>query len=261
MNETLDKRLQQELNSFKTLWKGGFYEGDVLAELHWSTYGSCGYMSVLHATYLRCIKPYVNQDSTVLEIGPGRGTWTKTMLHAKKIMVMDALSAEHNDFWNFIGPRSNVEYIQVNDFSCKALPDNFFNYMFSFGCLCHISFDGITEYATNLFPKLKSGCNCFWMIADYDKLNTVPDRQEDINIYMHLFKRKKKFLPFYYAYKIFGAKKPRFNKNEDDTPWPGRWYHTGKDRCCEMLKSKGYRIIDSDVETLHRDPIIHFTKD
>ena len=50
MNETLDKRLQQELNSFKTLWKGGFYEGDVLAELHWSTYGSCGYMSVLHAT-------------------------------------------------------------------------------------------------------------------------------------------------------------------------------------------------------------------
>jgi hypothetical protein len=92
--------------------------------------------------------------------------------------------------------------------------------MFSFGCLCHISFDGITEYATNLFPKLKSGCNCFWMIADYDKLNTVPDRQEDINIYMHLFKRKKKFLPFYYAYKIFGAKKPRFNKMK--TTHPGR---------------------------------------
>ena len=108
MNETLDKRLQQELNSFKTLWKGGFYEGDVLAELHWSTYGSCGYMSVLHATYLRCIKPYVNQDSTVLEIGPGRGTWTKTMLHAKKIMVMDALSAEHNDFWNFIGEKPKI---------------------------------------------------------------------------------------------------------------------------------------------------------
>jgi len=99
------------------------------------------------------------------------------------------------------------------------------------------------------------------MIADYDKLNTVPAREEDINIYRHLFKRKKKFLPFYYAYKLFGAKKPKFNKNEDDTPWPGRWYHTGKERCCEMLETKGYRIIDSDVETLHRDPIIHFTKD
>jgi len=263
MSDKLTERLQSELASFQTIWKGGYFEGPVLSELQFSGgYGSCGYMSVVYATYLKCIKPYINSESVVLEIGPGRGTWTKTMLGAKKVVVMDALSAEHNDFWRFVGDRPNVEYIEVKDFSCDQLPDNFFNYVFSFGCLCHISFDGIAEYATNLFPKLRSGCNCFWMIADYDKANTIPMREGDLDIYLHLLERKKVLFPLYVIYKsLFKRTKPTYDKNEDDTPRPARWYHAGLDRCCEMLESKGYRIIERDTGTLHRDPIIHFTKD
>ncbi len=48
------------------------------------------------------------------------------------------------------------------------LPDNKFSYLFSFGCFCHISFDGITEYMKKLFPKLREGANCFVMVADYE---------------------------------------------------------------------------------------------
>ena len=43
--------------------------------------------------------------------------------------------------------------------------------MFSFGTLCHVSFEGIEEYAKNLHKKLKTGANCFWMIGDYNKNN------------------------------------------------------------------------------------------
>jgi hypothetical protein len=261
MNEIQKERLQLQLKSFQQIWKGGYFEGSVLSELSFSTYGVSGYMSVLYATYLKCIKPYIKDDTVVLEIGPGRGAWTKAMLPAKKIVALDALSAEHNGFWNFIGKESHVEYIQVSDFSCSQLPENFFNYMFSFGCLCHISFDGITEYAKNIFPKLKSGCNCFWMIADYDKVNSSRLREEELDIFKHLFRLKKKYLPFYYAYKLLRKKKRMFNKNESDTPSPGRWYHAGTNRCCSMLENMGYRIIEKDVETIHRDPIIHFTKD
>jgi len=261
MNEQLDDKLKTELKSFQTIWKGGYFEGSVDSELHFSTYGSCGYMSVLHATYLKCVKPYINSNSVVLEIGPGRGTWTKNMLQAKRIMVMDALSAEHNNFWNYVGKHPHIEYIQVKDFSCDKLPDDYFNYMFSFGCLCHISFEGVSEYARNLFPKLKSGCNCFWMIADYDKFNSIRTREDELDIYIHLFKRKKKFLPLLLIYKLFKKKKPTFHKDEDQTPWPGRWYHTGLDRCCEMLESIGYRIIEKDTGTVNRDPVIHFTKE
>ncbi len=49
--------------------------------------------------------------------------------------------------------------------------------------------------------------------------------------------------------------------DEDDNPKQGgRWYHAGIERTCAMLESVGYRILDPDVGTCLRDPIIHFVK-
>ncbi len=73
-------------------------------------------MSVLHATYQACIKPYVKQNSVILEIAPGRGGWTKAFLGAAEVWRLDALSAEHNAFWQHIGPANHMHYFQVNDF-------------------------------------------------------------------------------------------------------------------------------------------------
>ena len=46
-----------------------------------SSYGKQGYLSLLHTVYLLAIRPYVHRGRTrVLEIGPGRGAWTKAIL-------------------------------------------------------------------------------------------------------------------------------------------------------------------------------------
>jgi 16S rRNA A1518/A1519 N6-dimethyltransferase RsmA/KsgA/DIM1 with predicted DNA glycosylase/AP lyase activity len=95
-----------------------------------SGYGQLGFMSVLHATYLRCIKPYINNHTVSLEIGPGRGAWTKALLPSKEIYVLDALPEEHNRFFEYLEYPKNVRYFQVKDFDCEILPDNYFNYMF-----------------------------------------------------------------------------------------------------------------------------------
>ena len=76
-------KLAEEIASFEGLWKGGYYEGDPLDPLSRSTFGNYGYVSVLYATYLACIKPYITAETRALELGPGRGAWTKTMLSAK----------------------------------------------------------------------------------------------------------------------------------------------------------------------------------
>lgn len=47
------------------------YKGDSLYPLSESPYKQLGFMSVLHATYLRCIKPYITNDAIALEIGGG----------------------------------------------------------------------------------------------------------------------------------------------------------------------------------------------
>ena len=271
MTDGTSDHLTEHLSGFKRVWKGGFFEGDPLDPMGLSTYGSLGYMSVLHATYLCCIKPYVTADSVVIEIGPGRGAWTKTMLSAKEVWCLDALSAEHNGFWEYIGPNSHVHYHEVSDFSCSALPDNHFTYFFSFGTFCHIPFWGITEYARNLWPKLKSGSHGFLMVADYDKYNHAVSQFEPYSAWRvcDLIQPKQPLKSAFWrrAVRFVQGRALQHQANfrlrqpdRDDTPSPARWHHAGLERTCALLTEVGYEVVARDVGVLHRDPVIHFRK-
>jgi hypothetical protein len=261
----LTTRLTQEIDSFSNLWEGGFYEGDPLDPMGKSQYGLLGYINVLYAIYLTCIKPYINETTLVCEIGCGRGAWTKTFLKAKEIWCLDALSAEHNKFWEYVGRDRKIHYIQVSNFSCNTLPANKFNYLFSFGCLCHVSFDGITAYMKNIYDKLLPGAHCFIMVADYDKYNAAIARK-DIYFAKMFSPKLAPFIKFYLKLtksmkgNKYDFRYPYRDKNEDNVISPGRWYHAGIERTCEMLESLSYEIIDKDVDVCLRDPIIHFIK-
>lgn len=129
MEKTID--LNQEIKSFQKVWKQGYYEGDPEEVMSTCTYNVQGYLSVLHAVYLMCIKPYLSPELKVVEIGPGRGAWTKTFRDCKEVYALDALSAEHNAFWKYVGEdRKNFHYFQVEDFSCSVLPDDYFDFFF-----------------------------------------------------------------------------------------------------------------------------------
>jgi hypothetical protein len=258
----MNEKLKKELESFEGVWKGGYFEGDPLEPLAPSNYGQLGYISILHATYLRCIKPYVNSETIALEIGAGRGAWTKALLPAKEVWALDALPAAQTRFYDYVGDRSHVRYIQVEDFSCSMLPDDYFNYMFSFGCLCHVSFSGIEEYAQNLFSKLKSGSNCFWMVADYDKFNRVVTNLPRYSIWASAAPVGKRYAPFRKMLEwAMQIDRPQpMVPNVNDEPAPGRWYNAGTERTCAMLEKHGFKVVDKDVGTLPRDPIIHFVK-
>lgn len=222
-------------------------------------------MSVLHATYLRCIKPYINEDTVALEIGAGRGAWTKALLPAKEIWTLDAVSASYSNFYSYIPNLEKIKYLQIEDFNCEELPNNYFDYVFSFGTFCHVWFDGIQEYAINLRPKLKNGANCFWMISDYEKYNEAVNKIRILSIYNRLlpsYVSKYSIVKFFLR---FINRKKRLNispiqPDEDNTPAAGRWYDNKLDRVIIMLETLGYEIIDKDVGTCLRDPIIHFRK-
>ncbi len=258
----MNRKLNDELASFQNIWEGGYFEGDPLNPLAKSGYGQLGFISTLHATYLRCIKPYINMHTVAIEIGPGGGCWTKALLPSHEVYALDALPEKHNRFFHYLDYPENVKYFQVEDFKCEMLPDDHFTYMFSFGCLCHVSFEGIKEYATNLYPKLKSNSNCFWMVADYDKYNNAISNINDLSIWSALMPKARTRLPLKWLFMLFRKRgKLRFKQvDANDDPFPGRWYNAGFERTCSMLKDIGYQIIDPDVGTSLRDPIIHFMK-
>ena len=131
----MNKKFYDELRSFDDRFEGGYFEGDPLNPLARSSYGQLGFLSTLHVTYLLCIKPYVNDATVSLEIGPGRGAWTKLLLPSQEVYALDAKPAEDNRFFEYLEHPDNVKYFQVNDFDCDMLPEDHFTYMFSYGCL------------------------------------------------------------------------------------------------------------------------------
>jgi hypothetical protein len=255
--------IRKHRESFSTLWKEGYFEGDPLDPMGRSGYNRLGYMSVLHATYLCCIKPYVTADSTVLEIGAGRGAWTRTMLNAKELVVLEAVDAEHSRFWDYVGRHEHVHYHKVTDLSCSGLQDNHFNFFFTFGCFCHLPQPAVVEYMTNVYPKLRSGTHGFMMVADFDKYNRAVE-----NLSRYADTRAcavRRFLPIRWLWEAAWRTvwpdnlRPMTERTPADHN-AGPWHDFGTEEACKMLEGLGYKIIDADCGVNHRDPVIHFIK-
>src|ERR1017187_4678907 len=108
---------RNQFEQFAKLWPGGYFEGDPLDPTSPSSYEVYGYNSILYTIYLTCIKPHVTSETVVLEIGPGRGAWTKTFVHlgAKEIWCLDAAPPEHTGFYEYLGHNNSVNYVCVSD--------------------------------------------------------------------------------------------------------------------------------------------------
>jgi phospholipid N-methyltransferase len=263
MTSTLkaESKLRAELRSFGGLWAGGYLEGDPMNPHSGSSYPvELSFMSILHVTYLTCIKPYITPATRAIEIGPGRGGWTKAILSsgAAEVYCLDALSASHNGFWDHVGPTSQVRYFEVSDFSCKELPADTFDYLFSFGCLCHVSPEGVEAYFRNLYSKLRGGANGFVMVADYEKYNRAIRQCKSGEIARSMF-RARRLLPFRIQIQLI-RKLMSEKQDESSEASPGRWYHLGTNEACRILKNCGYEVVDPDMGVNHRDPVIHFRK-
>lgn len=259
---------KSELAVFAEMWPGGFFSGDPGNPIH-GQWGITAMLGIPHAIYLACIKPYVSAQTTVLEIGCGRGAYSRLLLPAKHLYCLDALGAEHNGFYEYVGRHPNVEYHQVADFSLREIPLDSIDLAFSYDALCHCSFPGITEYATSLFPRMRPGAHGFWMVADYHKYNAFVRNHDQYSALRVLLPRGRMVL----MRRVLEAAIRRINRwnakrhhlrlrdlNEDSTPHPGRWYHAGTDRTCAMLEEVGFKVLDRDMGFDYRSPLIHFQK-
>lgn len=262
----IEPRLQSEVESFQGLWQGGFYAGDP-ADPVFGQYGLHSFIGVSHAIFLLCIKPWVKDDTRVLEIGCGRGAWSRLMLNARELHCVDVLSAEHNGFWGYVGKHENVHYYEVSGFSLDMLPPGSIDYCFSYDVLCHVSFEGITRYAEACAEKMAQGAHGFWMVADYDKYNGFIDNIDKLNVARTLLPRRKRGWWSGLLKRVVRAMGTWIARRyalrpldiaEDDELRPGRWYHAGTDRTCDMLRSKGFVVVDDDMGIDHRSPMIHF---
>jgi ubiquinone/menaquinone biosynthesis C-methylase UbiE len=100
--------------------------------------------------------PFITPDTTLLEIGPGGGRWTRYMLDAKRIYAVDyhqELLDELKSNFN----RRNITFVKNNGDDFPSLPDGSVDFLFSFGTFVHLDVEIIDRYLKNMKRLLKPG--------------------------------------------------------------------------------------------------------
>lgn len=236
-------KLKLELSTFQDIWEGGYFTG-------YSTKRN-----------QKGLEEYLRKNlegKTLLEIGCGGGQWTKFISELdifKKIICVDALSAEHNKFWNHLGDKSKnkIEYFQVSDFNLDFLDENSIDYVFSYDVFCHISLSGIEEYLKNLYSKCSDNAKLLIMYADPEKyLQSEPENRRHVIRYLP----NKKII-----YKLSNNKLIQDAlRDSDGTPSPGRWYWVGMESFINICKEANYNILEKDINIDKTNPITLFAK-
>jgi hypothetical protein len=182
------------------------------------------YHDVLH----RAIVPYLTPRSVVLELGPGRGSWTRALLSLVPFGAVHTVDFLDVEPW--LQPRRYdgrlvCHTVSGNSFACVA--DGHFDFFFSFGVLCHNNIEHIEEILTNSRPKMKAGGVAVHQYGDWDKLDARGwDR-----------------LPT----------SAGFKQQPDDAIW---WPRNSSAAMSTVALRSGWTVVAADLDLLRRDGII-----
>lgn len=178
--------------------------------------------------FKQAILPFLNSDSTVMELGPGNGAWSRAIL--KHIPNGKLITVDYQDVTKWLDPddydgRLICNRVTNNSFSC--IDDHSIDFFWSMGVLCHNNRTHIGEILQNARSKLKPSAYACHQYANWDKLDRFGWRR--------------------------GGVPTEFRNLQDDEIWWPRNSQTEMVACC---RNAGWRVIKPDMGLLRRDSII-----
>jgi len=225
-------KILEEIQSFQQLWVGGYFgeNNEKRNQVGLENY----------------LQHNVGKQLNILEIGCGRGRWSKYIvenLNPNHLHCLDVLSDVHNNFWSFVGQEKKeiITYSQVKDFELNDVKDESLDFVFSYDVWCHISELGQKKYLENLLKKCKHGCKLLIMYADpYKYYNSEPNKLWFIKGYLP----KEKVKNCKTNEEIFDLA----IQDSDGQKIPGRWYWIGKEKFIVNCLNFGYEILSEDLK-------------
>ncbi len=182
--------------------------------------------------FLKAILPYINPNSTVLELGAGRGSWTRAML--EYIPKGELHTVDFQDLTKWLKPekysgRLICHKVDDNAFSC--VKDDYFDFFWSFGVLCHNNVDSIRQILQNALPKMKVGGIAVHEYGNWDKLDSYGWGKGNIPV--------------------------EFKNMPDNKIW---WPRNSKEIMTSISRDAGWTVLCGDLELVKRDSIIVLKK-
>lgn len=208
----------------------GYDSGDVLSLVpsfqRWKEEKRIG--GSYRQVFLKAIKPYLRPDSQVLELGPGRGSWSRSIL--KHIPQGSLHTIDFQDVTKWLNPDQYAQRLichRVTDNSASSLPDNHFDFFWSFGVLCHNNIESIGDILKNTLPKMRIGGIAVHQYSDWHKLEKYGWEKGGIPL--------------------------EFKQKPDDQIW---WVRNDQTTMTSLVTKLGWEVISPDLNLVRRDSII-----
>ncbi len=209
----------------------GYDSGDVLSwfpdKIRREEERRCG--GSYRKVFRKAIRPYLKPDSRVLELGPGKGAWSRALLRFLTAGQLHTVDFQDTAKWlepNKYGGRLLCHQIDRNaDFSFLA--DNYFDVVWSFGVLCHNNVSSISEVLANSLPKVKPGAYAIHEYGDWEKLERYGWQKGGVPL--------------------------DFKSKPDDEIW---WPRNNQATMADLAHESGWQVITPDLDLVRRDSII-----
>jgi SAM-dependent methyltransferase len=106
----------------------------------------------------RYLEPYATPDAVALEIGAGGGRWTRYLLAAREVIVVE-LNREFVEYLErrFPDAREKLRFYETSGYELRGIADESVDFVFSFGTFVHIDPEGIDEYLGEIRRVLRPG--------------------------------------------------------------------------------------------------------
>jgi len=160
------------LDFLKTAFESGYDSGDIMDPVPSST--RLRQEVLIGGSYAeafrKAVLPFIRPDSVVLELGPGRGSWTRAILQHVPQGRLEAV--DFADVSQWLQPElatGRLKLHRVEDMSFDCVANGAFDFFWSFGVLCHHTVEQIGEVLVNTHRKMKPGAISVHEYADWNK--------------------------------------------------------------------------------------------
>jgi SAM-dependent methyltransferase len=122
--------------------------------------------------FLQAVLPYLKPDARVLELGPGRGSWSRAIL--KYIRMGELHTVDFQDVTPWLQPEKYGGRLichQVTDNRFDFLPEDYFDFFWSFGVLCHNNLIDVETILRGVLPRMRPGGYAAHQYGDWEKLD------------------------------------------------------------------------------------------
>lgn len=178
--------------------------------------------------FQQAIRPHITSTSTVMELGPGAGDWTRAILEYVK--EGQVITLDFQDVAQWLRPEQyggRLICIQVTDNSFDAVEDDSIDFFWSMGVLCHNNLVDIEVILANALKKMKRGGISCHQHGDWEKLDKFGWKRGKVPV--------------------------EFQKQPDDEIW---WPRNCRSAMVGAAERAGWAVVTPDLDLLKRDGLI-----